>query len=124
MGVEQRKFPRFEVKLDVRFAHAAHSAVFVSENLSIGGVFLVTDADPANVGDQVSLAVSVPGSEGVDEETALLGTVVHSVPPLGLGVKFDWTRSSDEARQRLEGFLAECSLLDASAIKRPPQFYD
>ncbi len=112
MGIEQRKHPRFEVKLDVTFAKASESLVLVSENLSLGGVFLVADNDPAQVGDEVSLAISVPGSSQEDgQETALLGTVVHAVPPLGLGVSFDWKRSSPEAKERLESFLARLASL-------------
>lgn len=115
MGIEQRKHPRFEVKLDVTFAKAAERTVLTSENLSLGGVFLVADDDPAKVGDDVTLAISVPGDDAAPKEnadsTAFVGTVVHAVPPLGFGVRFDWDKSSGEAKARLESFLTRLSSL-------------
>lgn len=110
MGIEQRNHPRFEVKLDVTFANASERTVLTSENLSLGGVFLVAANDPAKVGDDVTLAITVPGSvEGAanpeSNATAFVGKVVHAVPPLGFGVRFDWEKSSSEAKQRLESFL-------------------
>ena len=69
-----------------------------TRDLSVGGMFLVTD-DPLPAGSLAPTALDLP--DGTLELTAI---VVHAVEGIGMGLRFE--ASTDEKRYRLESFLA------------------
>ena len=101
----QRSFPRFPVKLAVRFRSASEFVAEHATNLSRGGIFIRTDAPP-EVDTAVEVEVQLP-----DESTPVVsnGIVLHRQLPepgkiAGAGVQF--IDASDVFRERIDRYMA------------------
>ena len=78
----------------------------MTENISVGGAFLVVDESLCQVGDRVSLEISFPAEGGAEPTRARIrGVVVHAVPPLGVGVAFQLD-DDGESKALLSRFVA------------------
>lgn len=83
--MDNRRAPRIPVQIDVQFVKKgyAHPLAGRTENLSIGGMFLVSNAT-FEFGDELSVRFALPGSA----ETFQLDAVVRWVRPEGMGIQF------------------------------------
>jgi hypothetical protein len=84
VGMERRLSKRDRKALDVRCESFALDEIFVSRDVSTGGLFLNTP-DPLVPGSQVELSFRVT-PEGPEIECS--GRVVYSLPGVGMGIQF------------------------------------
>lgn len=112
---EQRQWPRVDVEAEVTFASEDNFYQGFSENVSEGGLFLVT-YQPHRIGDVITVRFTLPGVERLLEARAEVrwqrqGDPDRGVAP-GLGVRF--VTLTDEDRAVIERFVR----------KREPLFFD
>jgi hypothetical protein len=84
VGIERRIHKRDEKSLDVRCEAFGLDEIFVSRDVSTGGLFLNTP-NPLVPGSQVQLSFSV-SPEGPEIECS--GSVVYALPGVGMGIQF------------------------------------
>jgi len=84
VGIERRLSKRDRQALDVRCASFGIDEIFVSRDVSTGGLFLSTP-DPLVPGSQVELSFNVT-PEGPQIECS--GRVVYALPGVGMGIQF------------------------------------
>jgi hypothetical protein len=82
--IEKRRHKRDEAALEVRCESFGLDEIFVSRDLSAGGLFLKAP-NPLVAGSVVDLTFSV-SPEG--PELACAGRVVYSLPGVGMGIQF------------------------------------
>lgn len=61
-GGNKRALPRIDLEVNIAAASDAGTHTGATLNISAGGVFLATE-QPSNVGDQLKLELTLPGSE-------------------------------------------------------------
>lgn len=89
--VSGRIHQRIPIKLPVTVKGAGDELYLSTENISLGGAFLVIDESLCAVGDEVTLGISLPSDDGEEPVRAQIrGVIVHAVPPLGVGVEFNF----------------------------------
>src|SRR5262245_29321422 len=100
MGRERRREPRYDVEVKVEvFRDERLVAELTTRNVSASGLFLFYPKG-APLGDVLALKLSL-GDQG---SVTLIGEVVHSIPEVGMGIRFF---DVDEAsRETLDAFLA------------------
>lgn len=84
VGIERRSHKRDNRALEVRCEAFGLDEIFVSRDVSTGGLFLKTP-NPLVPGSQVELSFSV-NPEGPEIECS--GRVVYSLPGVGMGIQF------------------------------------
>jgi hypothetical protein len=84
VGIERRLNKRDRQALDVRCESFGIDEIFVSRDVSTGGLFLNTP-DPLVPGSQVELTFRVT-PEGPQIECS--GRVVYALPGVGMGIQF------------------------------------
>jgi hypothetical protein len=82
--IEKRRHKRDDAVLDVRCAAFGLDEIFVSRDVSAGGLFLKAP-NPLVAGSVVELTFSV-SPEGPDISCS--GRVVYSLPGVGMGIQF------------------------------------
>ena len=82
--LERRRHKRARTALDVRCASFGLDEIFVSRDVSGGGLFLQTP-NPLAAGADVELSFSI-SPDGPQIECS--GHVVHSIPGVGMGIQF------------------------------------
>lgn len=100
MGQDQRRHPRFSIRLHVTYQDTEREIEVSSRDISLGGIFLATSR-PAEPGTAVSVSVELPDRQGTVWAT---GRVVHCLPGRGMGIALE--RFGPGSRERLEAFLA------------------
>lgn len=114
---DRRAHDRVPVRLVVHFSMADKPYRLVSENLSLGGIFLRGADAACQEGDVVNLEIVVPAEEGGAEgQHAVRGVVVQRVRGIGAGVRFDWDESRAAARRALEDYIERVGMLNSGAI--------
>ena len=91
---ERRQYDRSRLLLDVHFGGGEATGVASVKDMSIGGLYMSTQADIA-VGQTLDLRIPLAG-----QHVIVKGDVVYSNPGHGVGVRFH--RLSNEARQLME----------------------
>ena len=91
---ERRQHDRSRVIVDVRFDGGDATGVASTKDISVGGLYMSTQADIA-VGDTLALRIPLAG-----QHVVVKGDVVYSNPGHGVGVRFH--RLSSEARELME----------------------
>ncbi len=115
MSAEQRRHPRADLKLEVRYQRLNAFIADYTHNLSKGGTFIRTE-DPLALGDSLEFELHVPKH---DAPLTLHGRVVWVTSvenatndaPAGMGLEFVW--SDEEERAAFEagvGGLIEAAL--------------
>ncbi len=84
VGIERRLDKRDRKALDVHCESFGLDEIFISRDVSTGGLFLNTP-DPLVPGSQVELSFRVT-PEGPEIECS--GRVVYSLPGVGMGIQF------------------------------------
>ena len=109
---DRRRHPRHDLQLVVQLSSGERTFELTSENVSLGGIFLVTDGEPLPLGETVQLDVVLPGvNHGRDKRISLDGVVLYLVPGKGAGVEFMWwTEEEKERREQLSAYLSELGL--------------
>ncbi len=72
---ERRKFPRFNLLVDIavtKHASSGKEEIFPSKNISQGGVCIITFVQP-NMGEIMDLKIRLPG---IKDEVKIMGKVV------------------------------------------------
>jgi len=82
--IEKRRHKRDDAALEVRCASFGLDEIFVSRDVSAGGLFLKTP-NPLVAGSTVELTFSV-SPEG--PAVGCSGRVVYSMPGVGMGIQF------------------------------------
>jgi hypothetical protein len=82
--IEKRRHTRDDAALDVRCEAFGLDEIFVSRDVSAGGLFLKTP-NPLVAGSSVELTFSV-SPEGPNLRCS--GCVVYSLPGVGMGIQF------------------------------------
>jgi len=98
-GADKRIFPRAPVLLKVEYAHAAQFLADYTENISEGGVFIITD-EHYKKGDRLDFAVSFPGLlDAIKVRGEVMWRRESRAPgePAGVGVRFLLEESPDRA---------------------------
>ncbi|MBN1772153.1 MAG: PilZ domain-containing protein [Deltaproteobacteria bacterium] len=111
-GNDRRRYPRYSVRLDAAIDEAGRLRRAAVRDVSQGGAF-VTTTEPAPVGTELKIRMTLPGAES---EEALDGRVVRVIEMrgdampdhiTGLGIEF---RLSPEQRAKLRDVLLKyCS---------------
>ena len=91
---ERRQHDRTRVIVDVRFDGGDATGIASTKDISIGGLYMSTQADIA-VGDTLALRIPLAG-----QHVVVKGDVVYSNPGHGVGVRFH--RLTTEARELME----------------------
>ena len=91
---ERRQYDRSRVIVDVRFDGGDATGVASSKDISMGGLYMSTQAD-IPVGETLALRIPLAG-----QHVVIKGDVVYSNPGHGVGVRFH--RLSDETRELME----------------------
>ena len=109
---DRRRHPRHDLKLLVQLSSGESSFELVSENVSLGGIFLKTTGEPLPVNETVQLEVVLPGvSDGRDKRVPITGVVLYQVPGKGAGVEFMWWSDEELARrEELARYLSDLGL--------------
>lgn len=89
---DRRRHPRIPCELAVLVDDAPDALHTTSRDLSLGGIFLYSTAPPA-LGRSVSLTFAAG-----PRSLALRGEVVHHLPEVGFGVRFDPIESPADER--------------------------
>lgn len=101
MSQERRREPRYNVQIKVEvFRDNRLLAELYTRNISASGLFLFYPKG-APLGDFLSLKLSLQEGRSV----TLMGEVVHSIPDVGIGVRF--FDIDDKTRDTLSAFLEE-----------------
>src|SRR4051794_758112 len=93
MGEEKRASKRIPVKLEVYWEKPSGTQLVVITDLSRGGCFIKTLAQPA-IGSPISIDLRLPTGRWL----SLDGTVVRCKPGLGFGVHFAMELESEVLR--------------------------
>lgn len=109
---ERRRHPRHDLKLHVQLSSGERTFALVSENVSLGGIFLQTSGENLPLNETVQLEVVLPGVDGGrDRRVPISGVVLYQVPNKGAGVEFMWWSDEERARrEELATYLAELGL--------------
>jgi hypothetical protein len=91
---ERRQHDRSRVIVDVRFDGGDATGVASTKDISVGGLYMSTQADIA-VGETLALRIPLAG-----QHVVVKGDVVYSNPGHGVGVRFH--RLTAEARELME----------------------
>ncbi len=91
---ERRQHDRSRVIVDVRFDGGDATGVASTKDISVGGLYMSTQADIA-VGETLALRIPLAG-----QYVVVKGDVVYSNPGHGVGVRFH--RLTEEARELME----------------------
>ena len=91
---ERRQHDRSRVIVDVRFDGGDATGVAGTKDISMGGLYMSTQADIA-VGETLALRIPLAG-----QFVVVKGDVVYSNPGHGVGVRFH--RLTPEARELME----------------------
>jgi hypothetical protein len=113
---DRRAYERHDVQLSVRLADEDRKFSLVSENLSLGGIFLRCEDEPVEAGAMLKLTITVPAADGVDEEAAVEGEVAQVVPGAGIGIAFSWSEATEGERDKLRGFIRRAGMLDDDVV--------
>jgi len=101
---QSRTFPRFAVKLSVRFRTAREFVAEHATNLSRGGIFVRTD-DPPQLDSLVEVEVQLPGET---RPVVTSGVVVHrqaAAPGKIAGAGVQFVDGSESFRERIDGYM-------------------
>jgi hypothetical protein len=98
-GDERRHHDRSRLIVDVHFDGGEATGVASTKDISMGGLYMSTQADFA-FGDTLALRIPLGGGHVV-----VKGDVVYSNPGHGVGVRFH--RLSDEVRELMERELPQ-----------------
>jgi hypothetical protein len=111
-GADRRRHPRHDLKLHVQLSSGERTFALVSENISLGGIFLKTTGEPLPLNEPVQLEVVLPGvNHGRDKRVPISGVVLYQVAGKGAGVEFMWWSDEEQARrEELASYLAELGL--------------
>lgn len=104
-GTPRREFPRYSVELDLSIGGEHNFYAGLVENVSIGGVFIVTHLCRP-VGERVEITIHMPEGKsvrGVGEVRWLRELSEPDNMPPGMGVRF--LELEPGAREAIEGFL-------------------
>lgn len=97
---ERRREPRYNVQVKVEiFRDDRLLAELQTRDISLSGLFLF-HTKGAPLGDFLSLRLHL-GALGT---TTVMGEVVHSIPDVGMGIRF--FDMSDKVKSAIESFLA------------------
>ncbi len=109
---DRRRHPRHEVKLVVQLSSGERTFELTSENVSLGGIFLVTHGEPLPLHETVQLELVLPSvNNGRDKRISIAGVVLYQVPGKGAGVEFSWwTDDERERRAELARYLIDLGL--------------
>jgi uncharacterized protein (TIGR02266 family) len=109
-GASERRADR-RVVVEVEVSFASESSFFdgVTQDLSIGGVFIATDRT-LPVGSRVALAISLPGSSILARGLVRWARPRSDERPAGLGVAFESVGPEDQGR--IEALCAGFTLRD------------
>ena len=91
---ERRQHDRSRVIVDVRFDGGDATGVASTKDISVGGLYMSTQADIA-IGETLALRIPLAG-----DYVVVKGDVVYSNPGHGVGVRFH--RLTAEARELME----------------------
>lgn len=101
-GMEKRKAPRKPLKARIMLANNEGIAVALCQDVSSGGMFLITSTIPGPVGTQVKINVT-PEEADVPQFTAE-GEIVRILPDSrGFSVKF--TRISEDTKNAIQKYI-------------------
>jgi orotate phosphoribosyltransferase len=81
---EKRRYKRYPVDLDIRLAGESVKESAKIRSLSLGGCFIKSGVD-VSIGESVNLEIESP----VGKQLVLGGKTVYSLPPDGIGIKFN-----------------------------------
>ncbi len=90
MGENKRTQQRFDRRVEVEVGHGGETRAMWTRNMSLGGLFLETEARPP-MGTKVTLRFRVP----TQKEPIEVGAVVRWADENGFGVQFDGLRARD-----------------------------
>jgi PilZ domain. len=94
LAAERRHYDRSRVIVDVHFDGGDATGVASTKDISIGGLYMSTQADIA-IGDTLALRIPLGG-----QHVVVKADVVYSNPGHGIGVRFH--RLTPEARELME----------------------
>lgn len=110
-GAERRRHPRHDLKLKVQLSSGERTFELVSENVSLGGIFLTTSGEPLPLNETVRLEVLLAGAGGRERRVPIEGVVLYHVDGRGAGVEFMWWTEEERARrEELARYLEELGL--------------
>ncbi len=112
---DRRQHPRIPVRLVVHFSRGEKPYRLVSDNLSLGGIFLRGADGVCADGDELQLEILVPSEDGREERHRIRGVVVQRLSGNGAGVSFRWG-DDVEPRAALERFIDRAGMLNSGAI--------
>lgn len=99
--IDKRQHRRARLITEVKCAAMNRDEVFVTRDVSVGGLFLTT-SNPFPLNSDVALAFSLgPGQPSI----SCKGKVVYSMQGLGMGIEF--SALNEETRLSLEKFVDE-----------------
>jgi len=93
-GPRAQRERRFEAHHAVRFEHDGRTQTGFTDNLSRGGMFLITSDKQLKIDDEIRIKIEIPGFANIIE---ILGRVAHELNsdqaketdrPLGFGIQF------------------------------------
>ena len=105
---EQRREPRFPLRLEVQWNGCENPTTDVTSDLSLGGCY-VESLNSVSIGEVLYLGLRLPFSEILPVRCE----VRYHQPTIGFGIKF--LQLTSFQRAALEGLLAYCSNRDALA---------
>ncbi len=96
---DRRRHPRIACAMRIRVQEDDTVYDLTTRDVSLGGVFLFSRA---SVALNAAMKLQIEAGERTLEAG---GTVVHRLPGVGFGVRFDWM--AEDGEERLAGFLAD-----------------
>lgn len=109
----RRRHPRHPLQLLVRLSSGDRTFELVSENVSLGGIFLLTQGAPLPLHETVQLEVVLPDATpaGSSVRIPIEGVVLYAIEDKGCGVEFLWWTDEERARRaELAAYLESLGL--------------
>lgn len=106
--VDQRGMPRRPLVAKILLANNQSVIVAVCRDISVGGMQVLTDQIPGEVGDTLKLNVSPSSPEKSMTPFVAHGTIVRILED-GRGFSFRFSRLSDSAKQSIDAYIGSGS---------------
>jgi hypothetical protein len=114
---DRRRYERHDVKILVRLTSGDREFELQSENVSLGGMFLLTEAEAPPINDLVDVQMVLPeGPGGRPRKIPVRAAVLYVVEGKGFGLEFQWwTDEETENRELLEDHFTDLGFSTTSA---------
>lgn len=104
------------MELNIRLASGDQRFELLTDNVSMGGLFVATEQDLGSLNDQIDVEIVLPkAAHGRDKKLPVRATVLYVIEGKGYGLEFSWWEESEQVvRDELHAWLEAEGMLDTT----------